>query len=309
MKQLKVFFRASLLLLVSFIIVACGNQNSNNASTTNQDVVTNDEEPTAVKVGMGTEDGRIMWEEIGERLLEHENIEIEPVVINDFYQLNRALSDGDIDMNLYQYISFLAQYNEDAGTELRPIGYGSIPPIAIFANESIESIDDIPDGARVSFTDDPVNIDNSLIQLKTAGLIEVEEVEGERLSIDKITNNPKNLEFIPLEGPEVARSLATGDVDVMITGLSMANDAGFKPEDALYIEDTDKTPYYYQVMMVTNKNRVDDEVLKTVVDYYQSEETVKSEKARRGDAYVPAWHEGETPLEDYDKYVRDFMNK
>lgn len=94
MKQLKVFFRASLLLLVSFIIVACGNQNSNNASTTNQDVVTNDEEPTVVKVGMGTEDGRIMWEEIGERLLEHENIEIEPVVINDFYQLNRALVMG-----------------------------------------------------------------------------------------------------------------------------------------------------------------------------------------------------------------------
>ncbi|CAM2812200.1 MetQ/NlpA family ABC transporter substrate-binding protein [Dolosigranulum pigrum] len=314
MKHMKTLLKASLLFLVAFIMVACTSQDAGSKDTdtttqddTAQETTTDSGEPTVIKVGMANELTKATWDDVGKRLLEKENIKVETQVFSDFSTPNRALSDGDIDLNAYQYISFLAQYNQDADTELRPIGYAYLPPLAMFAKEGIESIDDIPEGAKISFTEDPTNTDNTLLQLEKMGLIEVEHKPGERLTIDDVTENPKNLEFVPLASPEVVRSLLTGDVDLMITGLSMSTDGGLDPEDALYIEDPADTPYYYKVMIVSQEDRVDDEILQKAVAEFQSEETRQFVEENFGQSYLPAWTEGETPLEDYDKYVEEFM--
>ena len=90
---------------------------------------------------------------------------------------------------------------------------------------------------------DPVNLARALILLNRAKLIELKNINNELSTVKDIKNNPKQLQFIEVEGPQTAHALNEAD---LIFGyphyLKLAKAAD--PHDALFlIQSTRNTPF------------------------------------------------------------------
>lgn len=254
------------------------------------------------KVGVVSDTNRVIWADVKKRLKDEENIDLEIVTMDDWVTPNVAVQEGELDMNCFEYIPFLHDYNDAHDADLVPVGYAYLPPISIYAVDSIKSIDDVPEGASFALPEDPVNLGHSLLEIEKAGLITLKATEVDNPTLDDIETNPKNIEFKLLEGSNIARAL--GDVDLMITGSSVAADAGYDKEDAVYTEDPEKTSNYYKVMLVVKRDRVDDPLIQKIKEAYQSEETKKTMQENFDDNILPAWPEDDKATADYDEYVK-----
>ena len=77
-------------------------------------------DPTIVKVGVVGE-YNAQWDTINE-LLADDGIQIELVKFTDYAAPNRALNDGEIDLNAFQHKAFLANDIAQKGYEISDIG-------------------------------------------------------------------------------------------------------------------------------------------------------------------------------------------
>ena len=62
-----------------------------------------------------------------------EGIRIEIVDFADYAQPNPALTEGELDLNQFQHIVYLADYNVSAGEDLVPIGSTAIYPLGLYS--------------------------------------------------------------------------------------------------------------------------------------------------------------------------------
>lgn len=76
-------------------------------------------------------------------------INTEIVTFTDYNQPNPALAEGEIDVNQFQHIIFLAQYNVASGENLVPIGSTATYPLGLYSRQ-FDSVDAIPDGATIA---------------------------------------------------------------------------------------------------------------------------------------------------------------
>lgn len=102
-------------------------------------------EATVVEVGVVGEYND-QWDTINE-LLAPENIQVKLVKFTDYAAPNRALADGDIDLNAFQTKTFLDNDMTQKGYDLTVVGDTIIAPLAIYNNkDKISSVSDIKDG-------------------------------------------------------------------------------------------------------------------------------------------------------------------
>ncbi|WP_311197771.1 MetQ/NlpA family ABC transporter substrate-binding protein [Ornithinimicrobium sp. INDO-MA30-4] len=87
---------------------------------------------------------------------EAEGISVEIVDFADYNQPNPALSENEIDLNQFQHIVYLAEYNVTAEADLQPIGSTAIYPLPLYSTQ-YDSVEAIPDGAEIAIPSDPSN--------------------------------------------------------------------------------------------------------------------------------------------------------
>ena len=134
-------------------------------------------DPTIVKVGVVGE-YNAQWDTINE-LLADDGIQIELVKFTDYAAPNRALNDGEIDLNAFQHKAFLANDIAQKGYEISDIGDTIIAPLCIYNNEDkISSIEDIKDGDVIAIPSDLTNGGRALKLLESAGLITCDPEKG-----------------------------------------------------------------------------------------------------------------------------------
>jgi D-methionine transport system substrate-binding protein len=85
-----------------------------------------------------------------------EGIDLEIVNFSDYPQPNPALTEGEIDINQFQHIVFLAQHNVATGDDLTPLGATAIYPLALYSEE-YGDVADIKNGETVVVPDDESN--------------------------------------------------------------------------------------------------------------------------------------------------------
>lgn len=105
-----------------------------------------------------------------EEAVEAEGIALEIVDFTEYTQPNPALSEGELDINQFQHIQYLADYNASSGDDLQPIGATAIYPLGLYS-EKYDSVEDIPDGETVVVPNDATNQARGLLVLQEAGLI------------------------------------------------------------------------------------------------------------------------------------------
>ncbi|WP_016896474.1 MetQ/NlpA family ABC transporter substrate-binding protein [Aerococcus viridans] len=267
---MKKIFRALGLALVVLVLAACGQS----------------EETTKVKLGV-VGDKNDQWEYLQEELLEKENIEIELVKFTDYRQPIVSLDDGSIDMHSALTEIYMDSINEEGGYSNTTLGYTTLNPMGVFS-EKIDSLDELADGALVAIPDDVSNGSRALLLLQTAGLIELDESKGLLPTTSDITSNPKNLQFEELAANQTARALA--DVDISLINNDMATDAGYVPtQDSIYLEPVAESSKPYYNVIAVREDETDNEVYKTILEYYQTDEVAAIIDEMSAGSSIPVW--------------------
>ncbi|WP_116475691.1 methionine ABC transporter substrate-binding lipoprotein MetQ [Zobellella maritima] len=198
---------------------------------------------------------------------EQYNLDVELVSFSDYVTPNVALNDGNLDINAFQHKPYLDKQIADRGYTLVPVGNTFVYPIAGYSKQ-IESLDELEDDAKIAVPNDPTNLGRTLLLLEQQGLIEVRDEAGLEATTLDITANPKNLQIIELEAPQLPRSLE--DVALAVINTTYASQIDLLPgRDSLFVEDKE-SPYVN--LIVSRVDNQDDERIKTFVKAYQSEE-------------------------------------
>lgn len=260
-------------------LVGCGQ--SNTASTS-----TDSKEKQIIKLGV-TGDDHEVWDSVKERLAK-ENIELEIIPFSDYTRPNMALSDKEIDANAFQTVAFFEQFKKDHDLDLTSIGYTVLAPMGIYS-QNINDIKELKEGDKIAVPNDPSNGGRALLLLQEAGLIKLKDGSGVTPTVKDIVENPKNLEIIELVATQIPRSIQ--DVAVAAINNGVAVDAGYAPlTDSIYIEDTTKESVenYFNIIAVRTEDK-DNELLKKLVEVYQTEETKKLIEETTKGSSIPAF--------------------
>ena len=238
-----------------------------------------------VKIGVVGEDTEV-WDEVITRLQE-QDIYAELVTFTDYNQPNEALLSGDLQLNSFQHQRFLDNFNKEKGSNIVSIGDTVLAPLGLYSSK-IKDVSEIKNGDRIAIPDDVSNGSRALILLQTAGLIKVNGQAGDDLTKDDITENPLNLEIIALDASQTARSL--DDVTAAAINNGMAIDAGYIPtKDSFFLEPVDDNSKPYINIIATKEENKDNEVLKKIVQAYQTDETAKAIDETTKGSSIPAW--------------------
>jgi D-methionine transport system substrate-binding protein len=250
---------ASIAGATALTLTACGNDGGSEATETNGTVVV-----AATPVPHAD-----ILNYIAENLAEDAGLTIEVEEFTDYVQPNVATSDGSVDANFFQTEPYLDEYNAANGTDLVTVAAVHIEPLGLYSN-SAASVEEIPEGAQVAIPGDGSNGGRALALLADAGLITLAEgVDATLATEDDIAENPKNLEFVPLEAAQLALSLE--DVDAAVINGNYALEADLSPaEDALHSESPDGNPYANY--LVATEANAENEDVQQLAELLQSDE-------------------------------------
>lgn len=272
-----------LTLALALGLTACSSGTSEESTT--------EDGKTIVKVGVVGE-YNAQWDTINE-LLADDGIEVELVKFTDYAAPNRALNDGEIDLNAFQHKAFLANDVQQNGYEIEAIGDTIIAPLSIYNNkDKISSVEEIKDGDIIAIPSDLTNGGRALKLLEKAGLIECDPAKGYVPTKADITKYNVQIEILEAESatlanllPDCTAALINGG-NAFTAGLNPANDAIFTED--VNPETNEATPDLINVIAARSAD-VDNEVYKKVVDAYHTEEVRQTiEEAYQG-AFICAW--------------------
>lgn len=240
-----------------------------------------------VSVGVASEYEEDVWNLVKDKAGE-EGIELEVVLFTDYVQPNIAVQDGSVDLNAFQHVAFLNDWNQSNDGDLIPLGFTYVAPLRAYS-EKIESLDELADGDTVAIPNDPTNGGRALLALEQAGVIEVDDAAGVLPGVDDVTKNDKNIEFQELDAAQLPASLP--DVAAAFVNNNFALDAGLSVDDAIFSDgdDIESLPADYKNTIVTRSEDKDNELYKHIVELYQTSEVSDKLAEVSEGADLPAW--------------------
>lgn len=222
-----------------------------------------------VSVGIVSGPAEEIWEIVVNEAAE-EGIEVELELFTDYNQPNVALDNGSLDLNAFQHVAFLEDWNSANDGTLAPLGFTFVSPMGTYS-EKISSLDELKDGDIIGIPNDPTNGGRAILALEIAGVIEVDDAAGALATPEDITDNPLNLKFEELDAAQLAATLP--DVAVAIINTNFATDAGLSLKDAIFVDADypDQLNELYKNVIAATEETKDNETLLRVVELYQTE--------------------------------------
>lgn len=226
-------------------------------------------ESTDGPIRIGTTDaGKKAWT-VFEEQADAAGVDIEVVPFSDYTTPNQALSQDQIDVNLFQHLLFLAGYNVGNNDDLTPVGASEIVPLALFWKDK-ESLDGI-EGQSVAVPNDPSNLGRAinvlvqadLITLKTPGLISPTELDVDEAA-SKVT-------LTPVDAAQT--TVAYGEGTPAIINNSFLDRAGIDPNTAVFEDDPESQeaePYIN--VFVTKAEDAEDPRVAELIELWHSPE-------------------------------------
>lgn len=226
-----------------------------------------------VVVGVVGDAGEQVWQHVAKEAAK-EGITIDVKLLTDYNTPNASLADGSLDLNSFQHVAFLEEWNSANNEDLVHIGYTTINPLRLYS-QKVQSIDELEDGAVIGIPNDPTNGGRALLALEIAGLIKVDDAAGVLPTVDDITENDKNIVIEELDASQIGQALA--DLDAGILNVGFANDAGLDPKDALFSDGDklDELNDIYKNVIAVRKEDENNPLHKHIVELYQTPEVAK----------------------------------
>jgi len=202
-----------------------------------------------------------------------EGIQIEIVDFADYAQPNPALTEGELDLNQFQHIVYLADYNVSAGEDLAPIGSTAIYPLGLYSLK-YDSVKDIPAGETVAVPNDASNQARALLVLQSAGLIDLKSGGTIFSDLADIDEAKSKVEVTALEASLTPTSLP--DVAAAIINNDFVEDTGLTFDDAIAKDDpSDPNALPYVNVFAARAEDTDNETYLKLVDIFQTDPDVQ----------------------------------
>ncbi|MDL2319441.1 MetQ/NlpA family ABC transporter substrate-binding protein, partial [Eubacteriales bacterium OttesenSCG-928-A19] len=107
-------------------------------------------------------------------LMAEKGFDIQIEIFEDYILPNTVVESGEVDANYFQHTSYLYTFNKENGTHLVPVIPVHFEPMGIFKGkseaQSLTSIDDLQDGAKIGVPNDTSNEARALLLLESYGL-------------------------------------------------------------------------------------------------------------------------------------------
>ena len=272
----------SFLIVAILVLSACGGNNGKK-----------------VTIGVASNDTKA-WEKVKE-LAKKDDIDLEIKHFSDYNVPNKALSDGDIDLNAFQHFAFLDQYKKaHKDTNIEALSTTVLAPLGIYSDK-VKNIKDIKKGAQVAIPNDVSNQARALKLLESAGLIKLKKNFGLNGTTKDIESNPKDLKIKAVDAQQTARALS--DVDISVINNGVATKAGKDAKkDPIYLEkaSSDAVKPYINVVAGNSKDK-DNKTYKKIIELYHSKEAQKALKEDTKD--------GEKPVDLSKKEIEEIENE
>lgn len=192
------------------------------------------EEPEVITVGHIGEFDYDIWRQIDEEL-RIENTKLELVYFKDYELLNKALNNGDIDLNSFQnYIYFVNETNEH-NYNLHILGRTFVAPMNIYS-KFLTNINQISSNATIAIPNDEVNLSRALQILEAANIIELERFDKNFYSISNIVENNLNIQIIPMDASVIYFNM--DKVDAAVVNYGFISD--YIDYNVIYYDDISK---------------------------------------------------------------------
>ncbi|MFJ8894106.1 MetQ/NlpA family ABC transporter substrate-binding protein [Leifsonia sp. NPDC102414] len=190
------------------------------------------EKRVTVKIGT-TEQAAPYWT-ILNKAAAKEGIDIQVVGFRDYTQANPALADKQIDLNLFQHLQFLANYDVNANQNLVPISSTQVVPLPLYSKKYTK-LDEIPQGAKIAIPNDATNQARALLVLQKAGLLKLANGGNTLATPADIVASDSKVSVIPVDAAQTAPALDSADGAIINNNFALT--AGIDPKSALFQDD------------------------------------------------------------------------
>ncbi|MBC7464886.1 MAG: hypothetical protein H7256_02750, partial [Bdellovibrio sp.] len=239
---------------------------------------------TKLTIGATTGDFADMVKESLKPILEKKGYSVKLVEFTDYVTPNLALSDGQLDVNIFQHKPYLEQFAKEKHLKLTPVAQVPTAPLGLYAGK-LKTLAAVKNESTIAIPNDVTNLSRALTILSDLGWIEVAKNANPLLvSVKDISKNPKDLKIKLLEAAQLPRVLA--DVDYAVINGNYATTSGLKLESALAQE---KSELYVNWAVTTEKNATS-KFAQDLITALNSEDFKKYAKSKfKGYKYPSSW--------------------
>ena len=253
---------------LALTLAACGGGNAGSGTTADAGGDAKGSEANPVVIGVvGTSDPQ--WP-LFEKLAEEEGIHVELTNFTDYPSINPALTEGTLDLNQFQHILYLAQYNSATDSDLTIIGDTAIYPMGVYSDKYTD-VADIPEGGEITIPNDPTNQARALFLLQDAGLLKLKDGVSTVPAPTDIDTANSRVKVTPVDANNVVTAISS--VAASVVNNDYLSDAGLKATDSIYLEDADQEgaqPYIN--IWVSRAEDADNETYLKLVSIFDSQE-------------------------------------
>ncbi|AKT47932.1 metal ABC transporter substrate-binding protein [Olsenella sp. oral taxon 807] len=205
--------------------------------------------------------------------LKDQGIELTVKEYTDYIIPNQVTSSGEVDVNYFQHINYLDNYNEKNGTDLVGVAAIHYEPFGIYAGTSSDLLS-IADGAQIAVPNDPTNEGRALLLLQQEKIIRLSNPNDLEATATSVADNPHNVRLVEVEAAAVPRQLQ--DVNFAVINGNYAIEAGMHASDALAVESAQGVAVQqYANYIVTTPDKKDDERIAALVKVLTSDDFKK----------------------------------
>ncbi|GAB6930743.1 MetQ/NlpA family ABC transporter substrate-binding protein [Paenibacillus sp. JCM 10914] len=249
----------SLLVLSMMVLGACGKANSGKEATIHE----------SVTIKLGIVDlppyGDIV--NLVKENLKKEGIHLEIKAFTDVTIPNQALNNKEIDLNYFQSLSYLEQFNVSNGMDLVPIADTFTGIFGLYSKKYV-SMDEVPDGSTITIPADPGNSGRSLALLHEHGLIKLKDGVGVHGSQQDIVENEKKYKIVEVDQMLLPQAYNDSDLTAMMGTYALQ--AKLVPSKDTLIRENNIHGSDFFVVLTARKDNQNDVNIQKVAKAFQS---------------------------------------
>jgi D-methionine transport system substrate-binding protein len=274
-KLLSSLFAISVVLVLGVSLSSCGEANTDKSASAPEKGT----QSNPVKIGVvGASDPQ--WTAF-EKAAKAAGIYVEIKDFNDYEAPNLAVEEGSLDINEYQHIIYLANWDKKHDANIVPVGSTAVYPMSLYGDvaKGINSISDIKEGDTIVIPQDPTNGGRALLLLQSLDLVKLKN-GGTAFSTDadviageskvKIKQVENSLAPTLLTDPTVAAAIVNND---FVTQLSPENLANILSRG---LSDDPKAIEPYINIFATKESNKDNAVFAKLVDIFHNDADVQA---------------------------------
>ena len=199
--------------------------------------------------------------------LESQGIKVQATEFSNIIQLNSALMDGSLDANVFQNRAYMETFNTQYKATLAEVLQVPSAPLGLYSSKH-RDLKALPNGAKVAVPNDPTSLGRALAFMQLQGLLTVDPaVPAGRATEKNITANPKNIQLVLLDAPQMPRAMPEMDAAAILGNHVIA--AGMLLSSALALEDP---AAQYRIILAARQDVAKGDLIAKLVNGYKSAE-------------------------------------